>query len=145
MRRGWKTGSAIKIKRYLPIIQTIVGVWVALFRLSTRTDATKCLLLWHGQHNRTHPQKLRKKFQGKCSWRTGVPSGQTEARRKNGAMWTSLSSKTRNSCTWHRLSRQYPVLGEGWLENIFAENYAKVQRRKLNMLFSLKAGKRSIT
>lgn len=43
------------------------------------------------------------------------------------------------------LSRQHPILGRGWLENIFAENDVKVLRRKLNMLSFLKAGERSVT
>lgn len=43
------------------------------------------------------------------------------------------------------LSRQHPILGAGWPENLFAENDVKVLRIKLNMLSFLKAGKRSIT
>lgn len=41
------------------------------------------------------------------------------------------------------LSRQYPILGAGWLENRFAESDVKVLRSKQNMLSFLKVGKRS--
>ncbi|RMC16261.1 hypothetical protein DUI87_08476 [Hirundo rustica rustica] len=43
------------------------------------------------------------------------------------------------------LSRQHPIRSTGWIENIFAENDMKVLRSKPNMLYFLKAGKRSIT